>query len=71
MTAHDHLEHIEKASVDELRHLKVERLKWTLRHAYDAVPHYRRKLEAHGPRLIHNVRGRGYVFEVARRAQPP
>ena len=35
MTAHDHLEHIEKASVDELRHLQLERLKWTLRHAYD------------------------------------
>jgi two-component system, OmpR family, copper resistance phosphate regulon response regulator CusR len=23
----------------------------------------RRKLEAHGPRLIHTRRGRGYVFE--------
>ena len=22
----------------------------------------RRKLEAHGPRLIHTLRGRGYVF---------
>ena len=50
MTAHDHLEHIEKASVDELRHLQLERLKWTLRHAYDAVPHYRKKLDAHGVR---------------------
>jgi phenylacetate-CoA ligase len=50
MTAHDHLEHIEKASVDELRHLQLERLKWTLRHAYDAIPHYRRKLDAHGVR---------------------
>src|SRR5262245_1411892 len=48
MTAHDHLEHIEKASVDELRHLQLERLKWTLKHAYDAVPHYRKKLDAHG-----------------------
>ncbi len=50
MTAHDHLEHIEKASIDELRHLQLERLKWTLRHAYDAVPHYRKKFEAHGVR---------------------
>jgi len=50
MTAHDHLEHIEKASVDELRHLQLERLKWTLRHAYDSVPHYRKKFEAHGVR---------------------
>ena len=30
------------------------------------VMELRRKLEAHGPRLIHNVRGRGYVFDVAR-----
>src|SRR5262247_396677 len=43
MSAHDHLEHIEKASADELRHLQLERLKWTLRHAYDSVPHYRKK----------------------------
>ena len=50
MTAHDHLEHIEKASIDELRHLQLERLKWTLRHAYDSVPHYRKKFDAHGVR---------------------
>jgi DNA-binding response OmpR family regulator len=35
------------------------------------VMELRRKLEAHGPRLIHNVRGRGYVFEDARRATEP
>jgi two-component system copper resistance phosphate regulon response regulator CusR len=35
------------------------------------VMELRRKLEAHGPRLIHNVRGRGYVFEDARRAMAP
>jgi len=50
MSAHDHLEHIEKASVDELRHLQLERLKWTLRHAYDSIPHYRKKFDAHGVR---------------------
>jgi two-component system copper resistance phosphate regulon response regulator CusR len=31
------------------------------------VMELRRKLEAHGPRLIQNVRGRGYIFEDARR----
>jgi two-component system copper resistance phosphate regulon response regulator CusR len=35
------------------------------------VMELRRKLEAHGPRLIHNVRGRGYVFDEARRAHTP
>ena len=50
MSAYDHFEHIEKASVDELRHLQLERLKWSLRHAYDCIPHYRRKFEAHGVR---------------------
>src|ERR1700761_4035528 len=36
------LEPIERASVNELRALQLERLQWTLRHAYDNVPHYRR-----------------------------
>ncbi len=31
----------------------------------------RRKLEAHGPRVIHTVRGRGYLFDVARRPEAP
>jgi phenylacetate-CoA ligase len=39
-------EPIEAASVDELRSLQLERLKWTLRHAYENVPHYRRSFEA-------------------------
>ena len=47
MGATDQLEHIEKASVDELRALQFERLKWSVRHAYENVPHYRRKFEAH------------------------
>jgi phenylacetate-CoA ligase len=42
------LERIEQASVDELRALQLERLRWTLGHAYDNVPHYRRKFEAAG-----------------------
>jgi two-component system copper resistance phosphate regulon response regulator CusR len=35
------------------------------------VMELRRKLEAHGPRLIHNVRGRGYVFDDPRGVQMP
>ncbi len=42
------LEPIEKASRDEVAALQLERLKWSVRHAYDNVPHYRRKFEAHG-----------------------
>ncbi|CAN5918097.1 phenylacetate--CoA ligase [soil metagenome] len=37
----DALEPIETASVDELRALQLERLQWSLRHAYDNVAHYR------------------------------
>jgi phenylacetate-CoA ligase len=35
------LEPIERASRDELQALQLERLKWSLKHAYDNVPHYR------------------------------
>ncbi|HTS20894.1 MAG TPA: phenylacetate--CoA ligase PaaK [Casimicrobiaceae bacterium] len=35
------LEPIETASRDELQALQLKRLQWTLRHAYDHVPHYR------------------------------
>jgi phenylacetate-CoA ligase len=42
------LEPIEIASRDELTALQVKRLKWTLRHAYRNVPHYRKKLDAAG-----------------------
>jgi phenylacetate-CoA ligase len=42
------LEPIERASQDELRALQLERLKWSVRHAYDNVPHYRRSFRAHG-----------------------
>lgn len=40
------LEPIEKASVDELRALQLERLKWSIRHAYSNVAAYRKKCEA-------------------------
>jgi phenylacetate-CoA ligase len=36
----DHPEPIETASADELRSLQLERLRWSLRHAYENVPHY-------------------------------
>jgi phenylacetate-CoA ligase len=42
------LEPIETASRDELQALQLERLKWSLRHAYDNVEHYRNSFNAHG-----------------------
>ncbi len=42
------LESIEKASAAELKKLQLERLQWSLRHAYDNVPHYRRKFDDAG-----------------------
>jgi len=39
---------IEHASQDELRALQLERLKWTLRHAYENVPHYRKRFDEVG-----------------------
>jgi len=42
------LEPIEKAPRGELQKLQLERLRWTLQHAYDNVPHYRRKFDAAG-----------------------
>jgi phenylacetate-CoA ligase len=42
------LEPIETASVDELRALQLQRLQWSVRHAYDKVAHFRSQCEAHG-----------------------
>jgi phenylacetate-CoA ligase len=42
------LEPIERASVDELRSLQLERLRWSLAHAYENVAHYRRAFEGAG-----------------------
>src|SRR4051794_13843170 len=42
------LEPVEKASREELARLQLERLRWSLRHAYENVPHYRRKFDAAG-----------------------
>jgi phenylacetate-CoA ligase len=41
---------IESASIDELRALQLDRLRWSLKHAYDNVPHYRRSFDAAGAR---------------------
>ncbi len=38
----------ERMSVDELRALQLDRLQWTLQHAYDNVSLYRRKFDAAG-----------------------
>jgi phenylacetate-CoA ligase len=42
------LEPIEKASRQELQKLQLERLRWSLAHAYDNVPRYREKFDAAG-----------------------
>lgn len=41
-------EAIERTSIDELRALQLQRLKWSLRHAYDKVLHYKKAFEAAG-----------------------
>ncbi len=42
------LEPIERASLDELQALQLQRLQHTLAQAYDKVPHYRSSFDAHG-----------------------
>jgi phenylacetate-CoA ligase len=42
------VEPIEKAGPEELQTLQTKRLQWSLRHAYDHVPHYRKKFQAAG-----------------------
>lgn len=42
------LEPIEKASRDELQALQLQRLQWSLKHAYDNVPHYKAAFDAKG-----------------------
>ena len=44
-TAPGELEPIETASADELRALQLGRLRWSLRHAYDNVPYYRKMFD--------------------------
>jgi phenylacetate-CoA ligase len=42
------LDPIELASIDEIRALQLQRMRWSLCHAYDNVPMYRRKFDAAG-----------------------
>jgi phenylacetate-CoA ligase len=42
------LDRIETASRDEIAALQLQRMQWSLRHAYDNVPHYREKYDAAG-----------------------
>ena len=42
------LEHIETASRDEIAALQLERMKRTLKHAYENVPHYKQKFDEKG-----------------------
>jgi len=44
----DILDPIEVASRDEIEALQFERLRWSLRHAYDNSPFYRERFDARG-----------------------
>lgn len=44
----DGLEQIERASRSDLQALQLERLRWSLAHAYENVPHYRAKFDEAG-----------------------
>ncbi len=48
----------ERWSVDELRATQLERLRWSLTHAYENVPHYREAFDAKGfdPREVDEPR---------------
>jgi phenylacetate-CoA ligase len=48
MATHDQLEPIERASLDELRAVQLDRLKTQLAYAYERVPHYRISFDAVG-----------------------
>jgi phenylacetate-CoA ligase len=42
------LEPVEKFSTRKLKSLQLARLRWSLKHAYDRVPHFRKKFDAAG-----------------------
>ena len=42
------LEEIETASIDELRSLQLRRMRWSLAHAYNNVPHFKKKCDEKG-----------------------
>lgn len=49
-TNHVGLDPAERMSTGQLRELQLERLQWTLRHAYENVPFYRKAFDAAGVR---------------------
>ena len=49
---HDGLDPIETASRDALQALQLERLRWSLRHAYENVAHYRRAFDGFDPKKV-------------------
>ena len=44
----DTLEPVEIGDMDALRWLQLQRMQWSLRHAYDNVPFYRKSFDEHG-----------------------
>ncbi len=46
--ARDLLDPIEIASIDEIRALQLQRLKWSVKHAYENVPMYRQRFDEAG-----------------------
>ena len=48
MTDTSQLEPIERASIDELRALQLERMQWSLNHAYQNVPFYKQQFDERG-----------------------
>jgi len=42
------LDPIEIASIDEIRALQLKRMQWSLKHAYENVPHYKKQFDATG-----------------------
>ena len=51
------LDPIETASIDELRALQLERMRWSLTHAYTNVDHYRQSFDEAGvhPTDLHTL----------------
>jgi phenylacetate-CoA ligase len=48
IAADENIEPIERASLDELRALQLDRLKWSVKHAYANVAHYKAAFDAAG-----------------------
>jgi len=57
------LEAIERASEDELRALQLQRLRWSVRHAYENVPVYRGKCQGAG--VHRTTSGRSRILSVS------